>query len=67
MNEHNTLEIQYVPRDIFDLQVQRIDERSASEKELTVMRFEKFQNSMEKSLILLKQGLTKKLTTLRQN
>ena len=38
---------EYVPQNIFDLHMQRIDERSASDEKIAEMRFDKLQNSTD--------------------
>ena len=42
MAEERTIEIQYVPRDLFDVQLKRIDERYVAAEEISGLRFDKF-------------------------
>ena len=57
MNGTSATEIEYVPRDLFDIHLQNIRDRENSDKELNEERFDKLQTIMEKNFALLNEKL----------
>ena len=64
MAEEREIELRYVPRDLFDAQLRRIDESSVAGEKLTGLRFDKFQTSMEKSFEVFKNQVNGKIDRL---
>ena len=66
MSETATSETEYVPRELFDMQIENIKERINSDKELNNERMEKLHAVMEKNFALLDEKIehvTDTLTT----
>ena len=58
MTERTTTELEYVPRELFDMHLQSIRERANSDKEISDEKFDKFQMILEKNLAEYKTMIT---------
>ena len=65
MAEERIME-EYVPQRIFDIQLQHINERYSSEKELSGMRFDRFQTSMERKFESFENRVDKRISGLEK-
>ncbi|MBR1486622.1 MAG: DUF4164 family protein [Synergistaceae bacterium] len=66
MAEERLIEMQYVPRDLFDIQLQHINERYSSEEKMTELRFDRFQASMERKFESFENRVDKRISGLEK-
>ena len=55
---------EYVPREVFDIQLQHINDRCSSEEKISELRFSSFQTSMERKFESLENRVDKKISGL---